>query len=95
MVVAVIATSAVDAIVNAANVLSARWRRRGWGDPPRFRFVNGASWRCAPKRTSYPSVFSAISTGVYGFQVDRAARIAVAALRETLPAASILTRVIF
>jgi O-acetyl-ADP-ribose deacetylase (regulator of RNase III) len=39
--------------------------------------------------------FPAISTGVYRFPADRAARIAVSTIVETLPAAPAVTRVIF
>ncbi len=39
--------------------------------------------------------FPAISTGVYRFPADRAAGIAVKTVAETLPSASMLTRVIF
>ncbi|MEA2821546.1 MAG: O-acetyl-ADP-ribose deacetylase [Bradyrhizobium sp.] len=39
--------------------------------------------------------FPAISTGVYGFPADRAARIAVKSVIDTLPAAPIVTNVIF
>ena len=39
--------------------------------------------------------FPAISTGVYGFPADRAAKIAVNTVIETLPAAPVVTRVIF
>jgi O-acetyl-ADP-ribose deacetylase (regulator of RNase III) len=39
--------------------------------------------------------FPAISTGVYRFPADRAARIAVNTVIDTLPAAPIVTKVIF
>ena len=39
--------------------------------------------------------FPAISTGVYGFPADRAARIAVNTVIDTLPAAPTVTKVIF
>jgi O-acetyl-ADP-ribose deacetylase (regulator of RNase III) len=39
--------------------------------------------------------FPAISTGVYGFPADRAASIAVKSVIDTLPAAPIVTNVIF
>jgi O-acetyl-ADP-ribose deacetylase len=39
--------------------------------------------------------FSAISTGIYGFPADRAARIAVSTTADALAAAPALTRVIF
>jgi O-acetyl-ADP-ribose deacetylase len=39
--------------------------------------------------------FPAISTGVYRFPAERAARIAVSTTVETLPAAPVVTRVIF
>jgi O-acetyl-ADP-ribose deacetylase (regulator of RNase III) len=39
--------------------------------------------------------FSAISTGVYGFPADRAARIAVSTSAEAVAAAPALTRIIF
>jgi O-acetyl-ADP-ribose deacetylase (regulator of RNase III) len=39
--------------------------------------------------------FPAISTGVYGFPADRAARIAVNTVIDTLPATPAVTNVIF
>ncbi|TAK47778.1 MAG: O-acetyl-ADP-ribose deacetylase [Xanthobacteraceae bacterium] len=39
--------------------------------------------------------FPAISTGIYGFPAERAARIAVATAHLALPAAPVLTRVVF
>jgi O-acetyl-ADP-ribose deacetylase (regulator of RNase III) len=39
--------------------------------------------------------FPAISTGIYRFPADRAAKIAVATVIDTLPAALIVTSVIF
>ena len=39
--------------------------------------------------------FPAISTGIYGFPADRAARIAVAAMVAALPAAAAVSRVVF
>jgi O-acetyl-ADP-ribose deacetylase (regulator of RNase III) len=39
--------------------------------------------------------FPAISTGVYGFPADRAARIAAKSVIDTLPAAPTVTNVIF
>jgi O-acetyl-ADP-ribose deacetylase (regulator of RNase III) len=39
--------------------------------------------------------FPAISTGVYRFPADRAAKIAVSTVIDTLPAAPIVTNVIF
>jgi O-acetyl-ADP-ribose deacetylase len=41
------------------------------------------------------AAFPAISTGVYGFPADRAARIAVNTVIDTLPAAPTVTNVIF
>jgi O-acetyl-ADP-ribose deacetylase len=39
--------------------------------------------------------FPAISTGIYGFPADRAARIAVATVLEQVPATPAITRVVF
>jgi len=54
-----------------------------------------ASFALAAEHGLGSLAFPAISTGVYGFPRERAAKIAVAATRETLAAAASIERVIF
>ena len=54
-----------------------------------------ASFALAAERGLVSLAFPAISTGVYGFPRERAAKIAVAEIRQALAAASAIERVIF
>ena len=95
-----ITTLAVDAIVNAANssllggggVDGAIHRAAG---PELLAAVYANSLRLAAEQGAQSIAFPCISTGVYGYPAREAAKIAVQAVRETLPQCPQMGRVVF
>lgn len=71
------------------------WRGGGEGEDDLLASCYRRSLELAQAHALSSIAFPAISTGVYGFPAERAARIAVATTIDALGAAPALTRVIF
>ncbi|HEX9307341.1 MAG TPA: O-acetyl-ADP-ribose deacetylase [Anaeromyxobacter sp.] len=71
------------------------WRGGGAGEDEALASCYRTALRLAADAGLRSIAFPAISTGVYGFPVERAARIAVAEVRRGLAAAPSLERVVF
>ena len=71
------------------------WRGGGAGEDALLASCYRESISLAAKHDAASIAFPAISTGVYGFPPERAAPIAVAAVRAALAGAPAVTRVIF
>ena len=71
------------------------WRGGGGGEDDALGGCYRRAVQLAAEHSLSSMAFSAISTGVYGFPADRAARIAVATTRNALRTAPMLSRVIF
>jgi O-acetyl-ADP-ribose deacetylase (regulator of RNase III) len=61
------------------------WAGGGQGEPDQLRSCYRQSLRLADQHGARSIAFPSISTGAYGYPIEAAARIAVAAVRETLP----------
>ena len=70
------------------------WHGGGHGEEALLASCYAAALRLAQERGLSSIAFPAISCGVYRFPLARAARVAVRAIRETLPACPALRRVI-
>jgi O-acetyl-ADP-ribose deacetylase (regulator of RNase III) len=71
------------------------WHGGGQGEDQALASCYARSIELCQARGLASVAFPAISTGVYRFPADRAARIAVSTTVEMLPAAPSLTRIIF
>ena len=71
------------------------WRGGGEGEDGSLASCYRRAVELCQARGLTSVAFPAISTGVYGFPADRAARIAVNTVIDTLPAAPTVTKVIF
>jgi O-acetyl-ADP-ribose deacetylase (regulator of RNase III) len=80
-----------DAVVTTAGDLDARWvvhtvgpvwRGGGEGEPDLLRSCHERSLALAAEAGARTVAFPAISTGVYGYPVEKAARVALAAARD-------------
>jgi O-acetyl-ADP-ribose deacetylase (regulator of RNase III) len=71
------------------------WRGGGLGEADALRSCYRRALELSQANGLNSLAFSAISTGVYRFPADRAAKIAVHATIEALPAAPLVARVIF
>jgi len=71
------------------------WDGGGRGEDALLAGCYRAALRLADANDCAAVAFPAISTGIYRFPADRAAGIAVATVRETLPEVSVVRRVIF
>lgn len=71
------------------------WRGGGEGEDDLLASCYRHSLELAQAHALSSIAFPAISTGVYGFPADRAARVAVATTIDALGAAPTITRVIF
>ena len=69
------------------------WRGGGAGEPDALASAYAASLRLADELGARDVTFPSISTGVYGYPVERAARIAVDTLRHGLAATQSVGRV--
>jgi O-acetyl-ADP-ribose deacetylase (regulator of RNase III) len=70
------------------------WQDGTQGEDALLASCYATAMRLAQDRAAASIAFPAISCGVYRFPVERAARIAVATIRETLPSCPALTRVL-
>lgn len=71
------------------------WRGGHHGEPDLLASCYRASLACAAAVEARSIAFPSISTGIFGFPIEQAARIAVTAVRDALPAHPTLTDVIF
>jgi O-acetyl-ADP-ribose deacetylase (regulator of RNase III) len=71
------------------------WQGGGAGEDAALASCYRSALRIAAERGLGSIAFPAISTGVYGFPLDRATRIAVAEVRRALDAPTSLARVVF
>ena len=70
------------------------WHGGGHGEEALLASCYGSALRLAQERGLSSIAFPAISCGVYRFPLERAARVAVRALRDALPACPALRQVI-
>jgi O-acetyl-ADP-ribose deacetylase (regulator of RNase III) len=71
------------------------WQGGGQGEPDKLAGAYRASMRIAADRGCRSIAFPAISTGIYGYPLEAATRIAVATIREELERPGAPERVIF
>jgi len=71
------------------------WRGGGHGEPAQLGSCYRRSLEVAAGAGLASVAFPCISTGVYGYPVESAARVALEAVRETLPAVPGIRKVIF
>lgn len=71
------------------------WRGGAHGEPDLLASCYRRSLEVAQAHSVRTIAFPSISTGIYGYPVEAAARVAVATVRETLPAAPGVERVTF
>ena len=71
------------------------WKGGGAGEPELLASAYRCSLRLAASEGLQSIAFPAISTGIFGYPLDAATRVAVAAVRSELEAASSVSRVVF
>jgi len=71
------------------------WKGGGAGEPALLASAYRCSLRLAASEGLQSIAFPAISTGIFGYPLDAATRVAVAAVRSELEAASSVSRVVF
>ena len=71
------------------------WHGGGAGEAAALASCYRASLACLTEADGRSIAFPAISTGIYGFPLERATEVAVAAVREGLAAEPAIERVVF
>ena len=71
------------------------WKGGGAGEPELLASAYRCSLRLAASEGLQSIAFPAISTGIFGYPLDAATRVAVAAVRSELEAPSSVSRVVF
>ena len=71
------------------------WRSGGHGEPDLLASCYRRALELAAAHGLQSIAFPSISTGVYGYPLERAAPLAVSTVRETLPSAMTIREVIF
>lgn len=71
------------------------WRDGAHGEPAQLASAYHHAMRLAAEHGLESIAFPAISTGIYGYPLDGATRVAVATVRDELAAATSVRRVVF